>query len=372
MRVLLVSSREKGHLHPMRSVASGLVAAGHDVGWLVLPRPPADLDEPGVKLFALDEAFSDLVTAGPELAALVRDPERLAPWVRRLLVDDVPAQVPGVARALQAFRPDVVATDPMVYAAAIAADEAQVPWIGLSSSLNPVVPDTWDSALLRTTRALDAARRALLPVDFRVSDALSPLGTGAWTTAALVGPPPPGVRLLGRVGRAVCAPPPEAPFLYGSFGSQISWQPDAFCALADAARQLGLRPVFAAGALVDDPEFRSRIGDAVLLRDAPQLALLAHASVFVSHGGANSVMEALTACTPLALWPVCNDQPHNTRFVVEAGAGVEVTGLSGPALVEALAATMSDPRIGRARRAISDDYIQHIGEDSVEAWLAEL
>jgi UDP:flavonoid glycosyltransferase YjiC (YdhE family) len=58
------------------------------------------------------------------------------------------------------------------------------------------------------------------------------------------------------------------------------------------------------------------------VRYAPQWSLLERARVFVTHGGANSVMEAVTCAVPMLVSPLCNDQFHNAHFVERAGLGV--------------------------------------------------
>jgi UDP:flavonoid glycosyltransferase YjiC (YdhE family) len=44
----------------------------------------------------------------------------------------------------------------------------------------------------------------------------------------------------------------------------------------------------------------------------------------VTHGGANSVMEALSLGVPLLVTPICNDQPHNAHFVAQSAAGIQL------------------------------------------------
>ena len=44
----------------------------------------------------------------------------------------------------------------------------------------------------------------------------------------------------------------------------------------------------------------------------------------VTHGRANSLMEALSFGVPLLVSPLFNDQPHNAEFVVRSGAGLRL------------------------------------------------
>ena len=69
-----------------------------------------------------------------------------------MLVDSVPAQVELLEEVAAAFRPDVIVADPMGYAAPIVAHRRGFPGSGVSTLLNPVVPDDWTSELIETTR----------------------------------------------------------------------------------------------------------------------------------------------------------------------------------------------------------------------------
>ena len=110
----------------------------------------------------------------------------------------------------------------------------------------------------------------------------------------------------------------DRPFVYASLGSQVFHQPRIFASLVVAARDEPHSLVISAGDLAAAISGRGALATPY----APQLALLPRAAAMVTHGGANSVMEALSSGVPLLVTPICNDQPHNARFVEQSGAGI--------------------------------------------------
>ncbi|MBV6514465.1 MAG: Oleandomycin glycosyltransferase [Planctomycetes bacterium] len=85
---------------------------------------------------------------------------------------------------------------------------------------------------------------------------------------------------------------------------------------------------------------------------APQLRLLERASLFITHGGANSVMEALWAGVPMLVSPQCNDQFINAEFVRRARNGV-VFDLAAPEVgaVTSQVQALLDPEAPQLRPA---------------------
>jgi MGT family glycosyltransferase len=57
----------------------------------------------------------------------------------------------------------------------------------------------------------------------------------------------------------------------------------------------------------------------------PQRALLPHATVFVTHGGMNSVQEALAEAVPMLLSPRNAEQRATTRRLIELGLGARLS-----------------------------------------------
>lgn len=367
-RVLFVVLAEKGHVHPFIAPAQAMAARGHDVAFYA----PCDLRAPLARA-----GFSDVFVGtpaqappdsnrGPHFAALVRDRDRLRRWISAMLIDSVPLEVRRLADVVATFRPDLLVADPMAYAAPIVASRAGLPWAGVSTSLNALVPPDWRSELITTTTALPRAElfaaHGLHAPHFRVSDCISPHLNVAWTSEALVGPAPPDVLLAGASipagprGDEVHALPldPTRPLVYMALGSQISYQPRMFDVVIDASRDQPWQLVLATGDL--DP--RTLPPDVLALPYAPQLALLRRASAMISHGGANSVMESLAHGVPLLVSPICNDQPHNARFVAAAGAGREcdLATVSAAELRPILAELCSDGPHRHAANHIAASY----------------
>jgi len=386
-RFLFVTIPEKGHLHPLIGPAQRLQEAGAAVAFYA----PYDLREAlaraGLDTFLGPGTPAPAGHRGEAFAARVADPAWLRAWIRSLLLDATPAGVEPIRAAIRAWRPDVVALDPMVYAAVIAAALEGVPWAALSNSLNPCLPDDFDSELLATVRGLAVDRDALfarygLRVDFRGCDALSPRLTVAFATPRLVGRPVPGVHLVGPSfpaglrGDEVDFPwerlRPERPLVYLSLGSQIYHQPTIFRAVIGACAHRPVDLAIAASDLAAPGALGPLPTNVTAVRYAPQRALLARARAFVTHGGANSVMEAAAAGVPLLVTPLCNDQWHNARFVAEAGVGLALDLRTAPpaALAAALDALLAGEPLREGARALAESYRRDGAQEAARLLLA--
>lgn len=135
---------------------------------------------------------------------------------------------------------------------------------------------------------------------------------------------------LGSAVREQPAPPdiaawlaadPGTPLVYVSFGSFLSVRADVLARVVQALRGLPVRVALAAGSA--DPAVLGEVPDGWLVREfLPQVALLEHATVAVTHGGNNSVTEALTAGVPMLVLPFSTDQFAGAAAVVDAGVGL--------------------------------------------------
>ncbi|MFD7736541.1 glycosyltransferase, partial [Kitasatospora phosalacinea] len=97
----------------------------------------------------------------------------------------------------------------------------------------------------------------------------------------------------------------------------------------------------------------------VLVRPrVPVLELMPKLAAVVSHGGLNTVCEALAHGVPLVVAPIKGDQPINAAQVVAAGAGrrVRFASVRPQPLREDLLAVLDDPSYRAAARRVGESF----------------
>ncbi len=112
----------------------------------------------------------------------------------------------------------------------------------------------------------------------------------------------------------------SAPVVYVSLGSFLSVRADVLARVGAALRGLDVRVAMASGS-ADVWELGPIPGSWLVRRVLPQVTLLDRSVLSVSHGGNNSVTEALTAGVPMLLLPLSTDQFAAAAAVEEAGYG---------------------------------------------------
>ncbi|GAA1764836.1 nucleotide disphospho-sugar-binding domain-containing protein [Agromyces humatus] len=110
-------------------------------------------------------------------------------------------------------------------------------------------------------------------------------------------------------------------FAYVSFGSFLSVRGDVLRRVVDAAKSLGVRLALASGA-TDPAQLGDLPPDWLVRRYLPQVRLLSDATAVVTHGGNNSVTEAVGSGVPLVILPFSTDQFAGAAAVERSGFGV--------------------------------------------------
>lgn len=165
----------------------------------------------------------------------------------------------------------------------------------------------------------------------------------------------------------------DEPFVYVSFGSFLSVRGDVLARVAEALRRLGVRAAISTGAT--DPAELGTIPEGWLVREyLPQVRLLDHATAAVTHGGNNSVTEAVGAGVPLLVLPFSTDQFAGAAAIEreDVGRSLDPNAASAEGLASALVAILDPDWAGRRTlTAIRADQLADPGPERAYRALAD-
>ncbi|MEX5301479.1 nucleotide disphospho-sugar-binding domain-containing protein [Kocuria sabuli] len=379
MTLLVISPDYASHLLPLATLATAwrdagervVVATGpataplaRDFGYDVELLPLGRGSNPGVIRAEEQPTGEDYALRG-FFAATRRGPVETLCFQARARRDDLLWDPLGTARRVQTVvervGPDQVVVDHLAFSARLALTGSGVRHadvvLGHPSALTVAGevyghPPAWPGRLRPDPAALAALHRLCSAVrdDFtqQWNDALQQLAPGAPASAdafaesgddLLLNYPGelhdpsrtralPAHTFLGSAVREEAEEPEVAawlaasdrPVVYVSLGSFLSVRADVLATVAEALRGLDVRVALAAGAT--PPAALGPLPDSWLVRATlPQVTLLRRASAAISHGGNNSVTEALTAGVPLLLLPLSTDQFAGAAALEAAGLG---------------------------------------------------
>ncbi|MCP2266870.1 macrolide family glycosyltransferase [Promicromonospora thailandica] len=354
-----------GYVNPTLPVVAELVRRGHSVSYHTTPAFAAQVEAAGARVHLYP---GDLPLPDPPI------PLAMVAGLARAAVDLLPA----VLTDLRADRPDLVVHGAACPWGAVAARELGVPAAATFTTFafNRQIPSParasrellWSAAAHPgIARSYARSRWALhrryavggLPVT-DLMDVREPLNLVFTSRSFQPGADAfdPSFRFVGAsVGSRLPDPAFAAdrltdPVLYASLGTVFDAGPRLLRAFATGLAPLGGTVVVSTGNT--DPADLGTLPDNVLARrSVPQLQVLERAALFVTHGGMNSVNEALLAGVPALVVPQGADQPLVARRVAELGAGLVLdTADVTPGTVHALARRLLDePGFGAAAAA---------------------
>lgn len=369
-RFLFVVPPLVGHTMPTVAVGAELADRGHQVAWAAHTETVGPLLPPGARLIPVKADIDDQTPA--QLQQRWQDLRRVEAfrflW-RDFLIPLATSMVPGVAAAVDEFRPDVLVVDQQALAGALVARQRGLPW-ATSASTSSELTDQF--ATMPTLGAwayqlqADFQRSFAVsdPVDLRFSDHL----VLVFTTEALVGSlgafPGHYVFVGSSIGARTRTPAfpwewldPARQHVVVSLGTVNTEAGGRFFATAvEAVTPLAER---LQAILVAPPDLVGAVPGHVLVRDfVPLLDLLPHLDAVVCHAGHNMVCEALVHGVPLVVAPIRDQQPVAAGQVVGAGAGIRVHfgRVGATELRNAITTLLDDPSYRAAARRVQTSF----------------
>jgi MGT family glycosyltransferase len=116
----------------------------------------------------------------------------------------------------------------------------------------------------------------------------------------------------------------EKKIIYISLGTINNNCMDFYHKCIEAFSEECYQVIMSVGSKIEISSLQPLPNNFVVRNYIPQLEVLKHADVIISHGGLNSVSEALYYGVPVITIPMANDQPAVARRLTELGAGMEL------------------------------------------------
>ena len=362
MRALFTVQPSIGHLHPLVPVARAVRDAGHEVAVCSAASFCAEVEAFGLTHIAagLDwhtsdrstwEAFPPMPPPGPEFAAFVVT-----------MFADITARhmVPDLLRIAGEWRPDLVIRESMEYGGCVAAEclglpHASVAGNGYSAVDSPNI-GYFPGNRLAVAEPLARHRAEFgLPSDPEVQMPFRYLHL-CFTPPSWDGPSAPRPRnthFLRHTSTVVpgmqlpewVASLPELPTVLVSLGTVFNRTPGLLEAIIEGVREEPVNLVVAIGRDQDPGRFGAQPPHVRLEEYVPQPLLLPHCDLLVTHGGFNSVKEALSAAVPMVVVPITADQPYCAARCAALGVArrVDRDDWTPDALRSAVRDVLSDP-----------------------------
>lgn len=117
---------------------------------------------------------------------------------------------------------------------------------------------------------------------------------------------------------------PERFKVYVSLGTVFNNKPEVFRKILQALDSPAYQVILSVGAAYDALQKGQIPSNALLFRSVPQVELLPRIDLFLSHGGNNSINEALAAGRPIVVLPIGGEQGDNASRITYLGAGRRV------------------------------------------------
>jgi UDP:flavonoid glycosyltransferase YjiC (YdhE family) len=337
VRALFSLLPARGSLQPLLPVAEAMRARGHEVALCSAPRLRQDVEAhdltfvpAGLDWHVSDPDYIDVLcqAAGGLAFPQVAGEERFA-WVIANLFIGAAARcmLPGLIGVAREWSADLIIRESLEFAGCVAAEALGLPHASVAAAADS---------------ALDSRRELAGPLTELRHQADLPLDPGGdmayrylhlcFTPPGFDGPAarfPPTARFFAH--HSTRAPhddlPPwpdhlaERPSVLVSLGTVFHRTPGLHETILAALRDEPVNLLIALG-FDQDPARLGPLPPHVRVQPTlPQVALLPRCSLLVSHGGFNSVKEALAEGVPLVIVPIAGDQPYCARRCQALGVG---------------------------------------------------
>ncbi len=155
----------------------------------------------------------------------------------------------------------------------------------------------------------------------------------------------------------------KRPVICISLGTVLKGAEKFFRACLDAFKGEAVTVVLSVGKEFDISKLGKIPTNFIVKNHIPQITVLKQSGLFITHGGLNSVSEAMTSGVPMLVIPFVSDQPVNAGQVEKLGLGkvMDYKTITSDSLREAALAVMEDGKIRENLRKIQEEIARAPG-----------
>ena len=361
--IIFAAAPAMGHLNASLTLAKSLSARGHEIYYLQGLRYQTYIEDQGVRFIPLGESIASGEAQIALLDRLMEFRQHGRPLDDQLLklIEVFRQQIASLVRTL---KPDLFLVDPYIPDIASIAHQLAAPFV----FVNPTLVDI--SQLYDAPEVATVPELVLCPAEFDLPKQAVRGKRKRYFVAAEVN--------LQRHEELFnwSRINPDKPLIYCALGTHIenySHVQRFFETIIEAVGNLPqYQLILATVANPGHDSFKNVPANVLLLKHAPQLQILQRTSIFITHGGLNSIKEALYYGVPMVVFPCWVDQPMNASRIAYHRLGLTgdlptVTVEEVCALIQKVAAT----NLYRERANHFRDIIKQYEEAQVSVTVVE-
>ena len=375
-----------GHLNPMSALGYELKQRGHRVTFFGLPDVESYAIAAKLEFYPIGAAKFPLGSSERSLDRLGRlDGIPALLYTIDLFRQGTEVVLQEVPQACKQAEVEALLIDQALFEGSTIAEHLNLPFVTICNALllnsEPTVPPSltgWDYdpswvGQLRNQISTNLLKLAGIPIQLIVNQYREKWGLKTlssndeldlWSTRAIISQQPPSFEfprqqlpnyfhfvgpLVNNVARAEIPFPWEKltakPLIYASLGTVQNRLLRVFIQIAYACLGLDVQLVISLGGATEPEELGYVPGSPIVVKAAPQLALLERASLCITHAGMNTTLESLSHGVPMVAIPVTNDQPAVAARIAwtKTGKVVDLNNCTVDALKTAIAQVLSQP-----------------------------
>ena len=351
-KIAIVNIGMHGHVNPTLGFTEALVHRGHTVLYYGSADFAPQIQRTGARFIDYPTAMGHLAVTQAKTMADTGAKAWQGVSIHDSFTDELSKTLPTLLSAFAADRPDVVVYNFIALAGRAAAHHLGIPAVKFfttytSNESYDLMAETMERRLSADPAAAAAAAAALASAQLRCNDVCHSCGVPSIDLASLmnhaeaanlvflprhfqpccetfdqryhfVGP---CLRSTDLISALDLVPPGTDPLAIVSLGSLFHTWPDFYKICLEYFAGKPWRVVMGIGPEIRPESLGELPANVRLASHLPQVALLHQADLFVSHGGMNSTMEALSLGVPLVVIPQMEEQELTAQQVDALGLG---------------------------------------------------